>query len=62
MAATTFFSGYGAEKYGDYCGDFDFPGISADNQEAGTIRIMSFNIRCGDVNDVHFPGNTGSDA
>lgn len=59
MAATTFFSGYGAEKYGDYCGDFDFPGISADNQETGTIRIMSFNIRCGDVNDVHVPDRIG---
>ena len=59
MAMASLFNATGAENYGDYCGNFDFPRISAENQEADTLRIMSFNIRCGDVNDVHVPDRIG---
>ena len=52
MALTSLLNTKGAENMGDYCGNFDFPRISAENQGAFTLRIMSFNIRCGDVNGV----------
>ena len=34
----------------DYCGDYDFPRISAEKQAPCTLRIMSFNIRYAGVN------------
>ena len=40
----------------DYCGDYDFPRISAEKQAPCTLRIMSYNIRTGGVN-----GNTDKD-
>ncbi|MBR4451108.1 MAG: endonuclease/exonuclease/phosphatase family protein [Clostridia bacterium] len=55
MALTSFLNYSSSKEYGDYCDGFDFPQISAENQAAGTLRIMSFNIRCGDVNGVNVP-------
>ena len=34
----------------DYCGNYDFPRIAAEEQEPDTLRIMSFNIRVDGVN------------
>ena len=39
-------------KYDDSCKGHEFPRIAAKMQEAGTLRVMSFNIRCADVNGV----------
>ena len=36
----------------DSCADYDFPRIAAEEQAKDTLRIMSFNIRYGDVNGV----------
>ncbi|MBR5113623.1 MAG: endonuclease/exonuclease/phosphatase family protein [Clostridia bacterium] len=55
MAVLSFVNANGTEKYGDYCGNFDFPRISAEKQGDDSLRIMSFNIRCGDVNGAHVP-------
>ena len=55
MAALSFLSPNIGKKYGDYCGGYDFKQIAAEKQEEGTVRIMSFNIRCGDVNGVNVP-------
>lgn len=37
---------------GDSCAAYAFPRIAAEQQAEGTLRIMSFNIRCLDVNGV----------
>ena len=55
MAVLSFFNAGSGKNSGDYCGDYDFPRISAGEQENGTVRIMSFNIRCADVNGVNVP-------
>lgn len=39
-------------EFADSCAAYDFPRIVAEEQAPGTLRIMSFNIRCGDVNGV----------
>ena len=41
----------GADK-ADFAAEHAFPRIAAEKQELGTVRIMSFNIRCADVNGV----------
>ena len=55
MALTSFFSSGSKESFADYCGGYDFPRICAANQKALTLRIMSYNIRFGDVNGVQVP-------
>ena len=55
MSLISVFNAGKSSTYGDYCGSYDFPQIEAELQENGTLRIMSFNIRCGDVNGVHVP-------
>lgn len=50
MAITALFSSADGREFTDYCGDYDFPSIAAENQKVGTLRIMSYNIRCADVN------------
>jgi endonuclease/exonuclease/phosphatase family metal-dependent hydrolase len=52
MALISLFNAKSTGNYADYCGDFDFQRIAADNQKPGTTRIMSYNIRCADVNGV----------
>ena len=42
----------GEHAYADSCEAYDFPRIAAQPQADGTLRIMSYNIRCGDVNGV----------
>ncbi len=53
MAITSIFSS--GKGWADSCKGLDFPRIKAENQAAGTLRIMSFNIRCSDVNGVQVP-------
>lgn len=55
MALISMLTVYDPSKYGDFCGDFEFPRIAAEKQDPDTIRIMSFNIRCSDVNGVNVP-------
>ena len=56
MAVFTLFTSNAGAGNPDYCGDYDFPRIAAENQAPGTLRVMSFNIRSGGVN-----GNTTYD-
>ena len=50
MALVSLFSASDTDKYADYCGAYDFPRIAAEKQKIRTVRIMSYNIRCADVN------------
>ncbi|MBQ9551856.1 MAG: endonuclease/exonuclease/phosphatase family protein [Clostridia bacterium] len=50
MAFVSLFTANNAKRYADYCGDYDFPRIAAEEQQENTLRIMSFNIRSSDVN------------
>ena len=59
MAMVSAFGSLSSDRPADYCGEFDFPRIAAEPQQPGTIRIMSYNIRCGDVNGVQVKRRTG---
>ncbi len=50
MAFVPLFTANSAKRYEDYCGDYDFPRIAAEEQQEDTLRVMSFNIRSSDVN------------
>ena len=50
LAVFALFTNSTGKENKDYCGDYDFPRISAEKQAPFTLRIMSFNIRNGDVN------------
>ena len=52
MAFVSVFTAHGGEKWDDTMAGHDFPRIEETAQAAGTTRIMSFNIRCLDVNGV----------
>lgn len=52
MAFVSVLTANSGSKYADFCGEYDFPRIEAEKQDRGTLRIMSFNIRCADVNGV----------
>lgn len=52
MALVALLNTSDARSFADYCGGYDFPRIAAEEQKAGTLRIMSYNIRSGDVNGV----------
>ena len=52
MISSFFTSLYRGEKWDDSFLGQSFQIISAGEQEKGTVRVMSFNIRCGDVNGV----------
>ena len=43
---------FGEQTWADSCAGHDFPRIAAEVQQADTVRVMSFNIRCADVNGV----------
>ena len=49
----------GEQTWADSCADHDFPRIAAEKQQADTVRIMSFNIRCADVNGVQVKDRKG---
>ena len=53
------FNSNSKKNFADSYEGHDFPLISAENQSAGTVRIMSFNIRCADVNGVDVPERLG---
>ena len=59
MAFVTLFTASSGVKYSDYCGDYDFPRIAAENQQDGTLRVMSYNIRCSDVNGTEAADRIG---
>lgn len=42
----------GGKEWADSCAGHDFPRIAAVRQKPGTVRILSYNIRCADVNGV----------
>lgn len=50
MAIISLFLTRTADQYADWYGEHDFPIIAAENQKPGTVRVMSYNIRCWDVN------------
>ena len=52
MSVVSLFTASSADKWADSCKDHEFPLIAAEKQAADTLRIMSFNIRCKDVNGV----------
>ena len=59
MAISTLLHAAGGDAYADACNGYEFPRISADPQAPETLRIMSYNIRCGDVNGVDVPDRIG---
>ena len=59
MAFVSLFTANSGAKYTDYCGDYDFPRIAAEEQQENTLRIMSFNIRCSDVNGTEASDRIG---
>ena len=59
MAFTALFTASSGKRYTDYCGDYDFPRIAAEAQQKGTLRVMSFNIRCSDVNGTEAARRVG---
>ena len=59
MALISLFTAGKGNKYADWCGDYDFPRIAAEKQTIGTIRVMSYNIRCADVNGVQVSDRIG---
>ncbi len=50
MALISLFLTPKADQYADWYGEHEFPIIAAENQKPGTVRVMSYNIRCWDVN------------
>lgn len=52
MALVALFGSYRQEQWADSYETHEFPLIAAEAQAEGTTRIMSFNIRCADVNGV----------
>lgn len=52
MSAVSLFTASSGDKWADSYKDHEFPLIAADEQAADTLRILSFNIRCADVNGV----------
>ena len=50
MAVISLFLTPKASQYADWAGDHEFPQIAAERQQPGTVRVMSYNIRCADVN------------
>ena len=52
MSALALFGSFQREKPADSWAGHDFPVIAAEGQKQGTVRVMSFNIRCADVNGV----------
>ncbi len=50
--------GFGVRIWQDSCLDHDFPRIGFQEKAADSIRVMSFNVRCADVNGVEFPERT----
>ena len=59
MSILSLFSSLSGKEFADSYAGHDFAIISAAEQAEGTTRIMSFNIRCGDVNGVKVPQRTG---
>ncbi|MBR2732240.1 MAG: endonuclease/exonuclease/phosphatase family protein [Clostridia bacterium] len=59
MALTSLFSSFSDKEFADSCEQYDFPRIAAKAQKPGTLRIMSYNIRCGDVNGVEVRDRIG---
>ncbi len=55
MSLVSVLSAGDKSSFGDYCGGCDFTRIEAEKQSPDTLRIMSFNIRCADVNGVNVP-------
>ncbi|MBQ6266113.1 MAG: endonuclease/exonuclease/phosphatase family protein [Clostridia bacterium] len=55
MSLISLFTGPGGKNPGDSYAAHEFPLISAEQQAPGTVRVMSFNIRCADVNGVDVP-------
>lgn len=52
MSVVTLFTAPCAGKWADSYAGHEFPLISAETQQPDTLRILSFNIRCTDVNGV----------
>ena len=50
MACISLFLTHKANQYADWYGEHEFPIIAAESQKPGTVRVMSYNIRCADVN------------
>ena len=50
MAVISLFLTPKADQYADWYGEHEFPIIAAERQKPGTVRVMSYNIRCWDVN------------
>ena len=50
MAVISLFLTPKADQYADWYGEHEFPIIAAESQKPGTVRVMSYNIRCRDVN------------
>ena len=59
MSIISLFTSAGGERWADNYSAHEFPIISAEQQEEGTVRVMSFNIRCADVNGVNVPDRLG---
>lgn len=59
MAMTSLFSTGSRGQFADSCRDYAFPRIAPAQQAADTLRICSFNIRCGDVNGVEVADRVG---
>ena len=59
MAFVSLLPSSDGKKFADYCGDYDFPRIGAEQQQPDTVRVMSFNIRCADVNGVNVSDRIG---
>lgn len=59
MAIISLFTAGSSGRYSDNYAGFDFPCIAAKRQKAFTYRIMSYNIRCGDVNGTEVSDRIG---
>ena len=59
MALVTLFTAGSGADYSDYCGNYDFLRIAAEKQQRGTLRVMSYNIRCDDVNGTQAADRIG---
>ena len=50
VSVISLFTSVNAGKYADNYAGHQFPIIAPENQEGDTVRVMSYNIRCADVN------------
>ena len=58
VAVISLFTARSADQYADNYADHEFPLIAAERQKPCTVRVMSYNIRCWDVNGVEVSQRT----